>query len=167
MDQGKLHLTKFQKRWQLLSYAEAVLYALGIAVLCYFITKNLLVGLVVFVVGLLFVILVKKPWQHNLNSTSSFIDAHVSEASFSTGLLLQPEDSLSNLAKLQRYRVSEELSKRLSDITPPNGLKQAFLVMLACMAIGLIVHRMNLFQSVDEILNNPKNTEQIQFVATD
>ncbi|MDF4204363.1 tryptophan-rich sensory protein [Maribacter sp. SA7] len=167
MEQGKLHLTKFQKRWQLLSYTEAVLYALGIAVLCYFITKNILVGLVAFVVGLLFVILVKKPWQHNLNTTSSFIDAHVSEASFSTGLLLQPEDSLSNLAKLQRYRVSEELSKRLGGITPPNGLKQAFLVMLACIAIGLIVHQMNLFQSVDEILNNPKNTEQIQFVAID
>ena len=30
MEQGKLHLVKFQKRWQLFSYAEAVLYALGI-----------------------------------------------------------------------------------------------------------------------------------------
>ncbi|WP_235843274.1 tryptophan-rich sensory protein [Maribacter hydrothermalis] len=158
---------KFQKRWQLLSYAEAVLYALGIAILCYFITKNLLVGLAAFVVGLVVFILLKKPWQHNLHTTSSFIDAHVSEASFSTGLLLQPEDSLPNLAKLQRYKVSEELTKRLGAITPPNALKQALLVMLGCIILGFVLHKLEVFSGVDNALNNPKNTEQIQFVAID
>ena len=167
MEQGKLHLVKFQKRWQLLSYAEAVLYALGIALLCYFITKNLLLGLAAFVVGLVVFILLKKPWQHNLHTTSSFIDAHLSEASFSTGLLLQPEDSLSNLAKLQRYKVSEVLTQKLGAITPPNALKQAFLVMFGCIALGFIFHKLSVFNGVDEVLNNPKNTEQIQFVATD
>ncbi|SIR22128.1 hypothetical protein [Maribacter ulvicola] len=167
METGKLHLVKFQKRWQLLSYAEAFLYALGIAVLCYFVTKNLLVGLVAFMVGLVVSILLKKPWQHNLYTISSFIDAHVSEASFSTGLLLQPEDSLSNLAKLQRYKVAEELTTSLSRITPPNALKQAFLVMLGCIALGFIFHKLNVFSGVDEVLDNPKDSEQIQFVATD
>ena len=167
MEQGKLHLVKFQKRWQLLSYAEAVLYALGIALLCYFITKNLLLGLAAFVVGLVVFILLKKPWQHNLHTTSSFIDAHLSEASFSTGLLLQPEDSLSNLAKLQRYKVSEVLTQKLGAITPPNALKQAFLVMFGCIALGFIFHKLSVFNGVNEVLNNPKNTEQIQFVATD
>tara|TARA_R110002051_G_scaffold48308_2_gene95321 strand:+ start:74734 stop:76968 length:2235 start_codon:yes stop_codon:yes gene_type:complete len=167
MESGKIYLMKFQKRWQLLSYAEAVLYALGFAVLCYFITKNIVISLVTFLIGLLLFILIKKPWQHNLYSTSTYVDAHVSEASFSTGLLLQPEDSLSNLAKLQRYKVSEELTKRLGAITPPNALKQAFLVMLGCIALGFVFHKLHVFNDVDKALNNPKNTEQIQFVATD
>jgi hypothetical protein len=167
METGKLHLMKFKKRWQLLSCAEAVLYALGIAMLCYFVTNDLVVGLVTLVVGLLVFILLKKPWQHNLHTTSSFIDAHVSEASFSTGLLLKPEDSLSNLAKLQRYKVSEELAKRLSAITPPNALKQAFLVMLGCIVVGFVFHKLDVFNGVDKALNNPKDSEQIQFVATD
>ncbi|MFV1450933.1 tryptophan-rich sensory protein [Maribacter sp. HS] len=167
MEQGKLHLVKFQKRWQLLSYAEAVLYALGIAVLCYFITENVWFGMASFIIGVLLFVFIKKPWKHNLNATSSYVDAHVSEASFSTGLLLQPEDSLSNLARLQRYKVSEELTKRLGDISPPNALKQAFLVMLGCILLGFVLHKLAIFRGVVDELNNPKNTEQIQFVATD
>lgn len=166
MESGKIHLVKFQKRWQLLSYAEAVLYALGIAVLCYFVTENVWFGLALFIISVLFFVFIKKPWKHNLNATSSYIDAHVSEASFSTGLLLQPEENLSNLARLQRYKVSEELSKRLGNISPPNALKQAFLVMLGCMLLGFILHKLAIFRGVVDELNNPKNTEQIQFVAT-
>uniref|UniRef100_UPI0025C54022 tryptophan-rich sensory protein n=1 Tax=Maribacter sp. TaxID=1897614 RepID=UPI0025C54022 len=124
-------------------------------------------GLALFIVSVLFFVFIKKPWKHNLNATSSYIDAHVSEASFSTGLLLQPEDNLSNLARLQRYKVSEELTKRLGDITPPNALKQAFSVMLGCLLLGFVLHKLAIFRGVVDELNNPKNTEQIQFVATD
>ncbi|WP_243834478.1 tryptophan-rich sensory protein [Maribacter caenipelagi] len=158
---------KFQKRWQLLSYAEVLLYALGLAVLCYFIAKNVVISLVVFLIGLLLFILIKKPWQHNLFSTSTYVDAHVSEASFSSGLLLQPEDSLSNLAKLQRYKVAQELSVKLGLLTPPNAIKQALLVLLGCIILGFVIDKLQVFSGVDQILNNPNNSEQIQFIATD
>lgn len=167
MEQGKIHLMKFQKRWQLLSYAEVLLYALGLAVLCYFIAKNVVISLVVFLIGLLLFILIKKPWQHNLFSTSTYVDAHVSEASFSSGLLLQPEDSLSNLAKLQRYKVAQELSVKLGLLTPPNAIKQALLVLLGCIILGFVIDKLQVFSGVDQILNNPNNSEQIQFIATD
>lgn len=167
MEQGKIHLMKFQKRWQLLSYAEVLLYALGLAVLCYFIAKNVVISLVVFLIGLLLFILIKKPWQHNLFSTSTYVDAHVSEASFSSGLLLQPEDSLSNLAKLQRYKVAQELSGKLGSLTPPNTIKQALLVLLGCIILGFVIDKLQVFSGVDQILNNPNNSEQIQFIATD
>ena len=167
MEQGKIHLMKFQKRWQLLSYAEVLLYALGLAVLCYFIAKNVVISLVVFLIGLLLFILIKKPWQHNLFSTSTYVDAHVSEASFSSGLLLQPEDSLSNLAKLQRYKVAHELSGKLRSLTPPNALKQALLVLLGCTLLGFVIDKLEVFGEVDQMVNNPNNSGQIQFIATD
>ncbi|WP_244178368.1 tryptophan-rich sensory protein [Maribacter litoralis] len=158
---------KFQKRWQLLSYAEVVLYALGFAVLCYFITKNVVISLVTLLIGLLLFILIKKPWQHNLFSTSTYVDAHVSEASFSSGLLLQPEDSLSNLAKLQRYKVAQELSVKLGSLTPPIAIKQALLVLLGCVILGFVIDKLQVFSGVDQVLNNPNDSEQIQFIATD
>ncbi|MEP2057293.1 MAG: tryptophan-rich sensory protein [Maribacter litoralis] len=158
---------KFQKRWQLLSYAEIVLYVLGFAVLCYFITKNVVISLVTFLIGLLLFILIKKPWQHNLYSTSTYVDAHVSEASFSSGLLLQTEDSLSNLAKLQRYKVAQELSIKLGSLTPPNAIKQALLVLLGCIILGFVIDKLQVFRGVDQLLHKPNNSEQIQFIATD
>lgn len=167
MESGKLYLMKFHRRWQILSYAEAVLYAVGIAVLFYLVSKNLWLGVLSFVVALAVVLLVKKPWKQNLATTGTYIDAHVDEASFSTGLLLQPEDSLSNLAKLQRYKVSEELSKRLGAIHPPNKLKQALLVTLGLVLLGIVVQQLDLFKSVESVLGNATNETQIQFIATD
>ncbi|CAN0606299.1 unnamed protein product, partial [Ectocarpus sp. 12 AP-2014] len=130
-------------------------------------TENVWFGLALFIISVLLFVFIQKPWKHNLNATSSYIDAHVSEASFSTGLLLQPEDNLSNLARLQRYKVSEELTKRLGGISPPNALKQAVLVMLCCILLGFVLHKLAIFREVVDELNNPNNTEQIQFVATD
>ncbi|WP_405413981.1 tryptophan-rich sensory protein [Maribacter sp. Asnod1-A12] len=158
---------KFHRRWQILSYAEAVLYAVGIAILFYLASKNLWLGVLSFVVAVVAVLFIQKPWKHNLATTGTYVDAHVDEASFSTGLLLQPEDSLSNLAKLQRYKVSEELSKRLGAIHPPNKLKQAVLVTLGLVLLGIVVQKLDLFKSVESILGNATNETQIQFIATD
>lgn len=167
MESGKLHLMKFHRRWQILSYAEAVLYAVGIVVLFYLVSKNLWVGILSFVVSMVIILVIKKPWKHSLATTGNYIDTHIDEASFSTGLLLQPEDSLSNLAKLQRYKVSEELTKRLGAIQPPNKLKQAVLVMLGLVLLGVVVQKLDLFKSVESVLRNSANETQIQFVATD
>ncbi|MDO6472529.1 DUF4175 family protein [Maribacter sp. 1_MG-2023] len=158
---------KFHRRWQILSYAEAALYAVGIAVLFYLVSKNLWLGVLSFVVAVVVVLFIHKPWKQNLATTGTYIDAHVDEASFSTGLLLQPEDSLSNLAKLQRYKVSEELSKRLGAIHPPNKLKQALLITLGLVLLGIVVQQLDLFKSVESVLGNATNETQIQFIATD
>ncbi|MDP5062820.1 MAG: tryptophan-rich sensory protein, partial [Maribacter sp.] len=120
-----------------------------------------------FVVSMVIILVIKKPWKHNLYTTGTYIDANVDEASFSTGLLLQKEDSLSNLAKLQRYKVSEELTKRLGTIQPPNKLKQAVLVTLGLVLLGVVVQKLDLFKGVESVLGNSTNKTQIQFVATD
>ena len=167
MESGKDHLMKFHKRWQLFSYAEAVLYAVSIAILFYLLFTNLLVSILCFFVSVAVILLIRKPWRHSLTTTGTYIDAHVIEASFSTGLLLQPEDSLSNLARLQRYKVSEELTKRLGTINPPNKLKQALLITIGLVLLGVAVQKLALFTGVENVLDKSANEGQIQFMATD
>ena len=167
MELGKQHLMKFNQRWQLLGYLEVFLYALGVGLFAYFLASNILIALAVFTLALLLLLLIKHPWSHNLNTTSSYIDAHVAEASFSTGLLLQPEESLSNLARLQRYKVSHELKTRLGAINPPNKIKQASAVLVVLVVFGFLLSKLGLFSGVDDVFNSNSNQEHIQFVATD
>ena len=167
MELGKQHLMKFNQRWQLLGYLEVFLYALGVGLFAYFLASNILIALAVFTLALLLLLLIKHPWSHNLNTTSSYIDAHVAEASFSTGLLLQPEESLSNLARLQRYKVSHELKTRLGAINPPNKIKQASAVLVVLVVVGFLLSKLGLFSGVDDVFNSNSNQEHIQFVATD
>jgi len=166
MESGKLYLMKFKRRWQLMVYLEATLYAIGIGILAYFLFNALSIGLLVFTVCLLVITLIKQPWKHDLIATSSYIDAHIAEASFSTGLLLQPENKLSSLAKLQRYRVSQALNARLGAITPPNKLRQAVFLCLTLLVVGFVVHKLELFNRVDSVFDLNSEPEQIQFVAT-
>ena len=167
MELGKQHLMKFNQRWQLLGYLEVFLYALGVGLFAYFLASNILIALAVFTLALLLLLLIKHPWSHNLNTTSSYIDAHVAEASFSTGLLLQPEESLSNLARLQRYKVSHELKTSLGAINPPNKIKQASAVLVVLLVFGFLLSKLGLFSGVDDVFNSNSNQEHIQFVATD
>ena len=167
MELGKQHLMKFNQRWQLLGYLEVFLYALGFGVFTYFLASNILIGLAVFILVLILLLLIKHPWSHNLNTTSTYIDAHVVEASFSTGLLLQPEESLSNLARLQRYKVSLELKTRLGAITPPNRVKQASVVLFSLVFVGFLLSKLGLYSGVGDVLNSKPIQEHIQFVATD
>lgn len=167
MDSGKQYLMKFNRRWQMFAYVEAMLYAIGIGSFAYFLASSLFIGSLAFAVGLLLLLFLKHPWSQNLRVTSSYIDAHVAEASFSTGLLLQPEDDLSSLARLQRYKVSNELKKRLGSITPPNKLRQATLIMGILVILGFAVNKLELLKGINAGLDSNSNNEHIQFVATD
>lgn len=167
MESGKQHLVKFNRRWQILAYVEVSLYALGIGVFAYFLVSNLWIGMAVFIVALALLLIKKHPWLHSLKTTSSYIDAHVAEASFSTGLLLLPEESLSNLARLQRYMVSQELKARLDAISPPNKVRQASVFLLALLTVGFVISKLELFSGVADVINSKSNQEHIKFIATD
>jgi hypothetical protein len=167
MDSGKQHLMKFNRRWQIFGYVEAMLYAIGFGLFTYFLASSLLIGLLAFAIAMLLLLVIKHPWSQDLITTSSYIDAHVAEASFSTGLLLQPEDNLSSLARLQRYKVSNELNGRLGSLTPPNKLRQATLVLLVLVILGCAVNKLELFKGLNAGLELNSNPEHIQFVALD
>tara|TARA_R110002074_G_scaffold167299_3_gene328360 strand:+ start:37507 stop:39720 length:2214 start_codon:yes stop_codon:yes gene_type:complete len=165
MDSGKQHLMKFNRRWQMLAYVEAMLYAIGLGLFTYLLASNLLIGLLAFTLALLLLLVIKHPWSQDLMTTCTYIDAHVAEASFSTGLLLQPEENLSSLARLQRYKVSNKIKGRLETLTPPNKLRQATLVLLALVILGFAINKLEPFKGIDTDFNS--NPEHIQFVALD
>ena len=165
MDSEKQHLMKFNCRWQMLAYVEAMLYAIGLGLFTYLLASNLLIGLLAFTLALLLLLVIKHPWSQDLMTTCTYIDAHVAEASFSTGLLLQPEENLSSLARLQRYKVSNKIKGRLETLTPPNKLRQATLVLLALIILGFAINKLEPFKGINTDFNS--NPEHIQFVALD
>tara|TARA_R110000744_G_scaffold33566_2_gene78761 strand:- start:127 stop:2316 length:2190 start_codon:yes stop_codon:yes gene_type:complete len=156
---------KFNRRWQMLAYVEAMIYSIGLGLFTYLLASNLLIGLLAFTLALLLLLVIKHPWSQDLMTTCTYIDAHVAEASFSTGLLLLPEENLSSLARLQRYKVSNKIKGRLETLTPPNKLRQATLVLLALVILGFAINKLEPFKGINTDFNF--NPEHIQFVALD
>ena len=167
MESGMSLLRQFKKRWQLLMLLECALYAVGIAVLMYLVLNSLVIGLLLGLLAFLMFLGIKNPRKINLKRTSNFIDAHLDEASFSSGLLLESEVNLSNLSKLQRYRVTTELQSKLKSLTPPNQIKQAVLIALGLIIAGFTIHAFGFFKGGDSILNTNTTPDKIQFVPTD
>ena len=167
METGKSLLLQFKKRWQLLVLLEAALYALGIAVLTYFVLNSLYLGLLLGLLAFLLLVGFKNPWKINLKRTSNYIDAHLEEASFSTGLLLEPQENLSNLSKLQQYRVTTELRTRLKSLTPPNQLKRTIGITLGLIVLGVAIHALGFFKDGNSILKVTTSPDTIQFIPTD
>ena len=146
---GKNILMSFKKRWQLLLVLQTLFYALGASILTYFTTQNILVSAIVFMVIASIAALLIKPWKPNLQSTSSYLDSNLESAEYSSGLLLLPSDNLSNLAKLQQIKVSEQIKRKVKDINPPNNLKRSIITSLSLILFGLLVHQFNLAQYLE------------------
>ena len=167
METGKRLLNNFKVHWQRLVYLELSLYALAIGCFGYFLFSNLVLAFLFFFISFFVLVVLKQPWQINLQKTSQYIDAHLQEASFSSGLLLEEDENLSSLSKLQRYRVSVILEKGLKSLNPPHHLKRAFLVLLILLFLGIILQQFNLFKKVGLETRVNGATNEINFVATD
>ncbi|WP_109097408.1 tryptophan-rich sensory protein [Aquimarina sp. AU58] len=138
---GDKILIRFKKRWQLMLWIEILLYALGPAILMYFLFFNLIFSIATLISVALLIIIFVKPWKPGLKMVSSYIDQHLDVAEYSTGLLLLPKEQLSDLAKLQQYRITKELVEKLKTIKPPNHLFRACIVMSLCTLVGFIGYR--------------------------
>lgn len=130
-------LIRFKKRWQQLLYAEGVLYALGAAGLVYLTLHSLGYGLLAFAMAIIIFVVVRKPWKISLDNTIAYVDAHVPQAGFSSGLLTVPQEQLNNLSKLQRYRVETALQPVFATLRPPQNLKNAAIVFFALILTGV------------------------------
>ena len=106
MSSGKKILKEFKKKWQLKQVLELFLYALGPALLCYFLTSHIILALAFFIGIVLLGLVVKKPWQLTLEKIGQYIDRNLDTVEYSTGLLLLPENQLSSVANLQRHQVN-------------------------------------------------------------
>ncbi|ELR73827.1 Hypothetical protein C900_01437 [Fulvivirga imtechensis AK7] len=141
MMNGEQIISKFRNRWKLLLLAEAGLYAAGLCVLTYFLTTGWFYSLIAFVATLAITLLLLRPWAISLSRAAGYIDQKLGQAEFSTGLLLQQEDGLSDLALLQRHRVLNYLSKELKHLFPPHHLTRAAVALLVCVLASVLVQQ--------------------------
>ncbi|MEC3966450.1 tryptophan-rich sensory protein [Flagellimonas halotolerans] len=159
-------IEQFQKRWQQFKYVEGLLYAVGFGGFVYLLTHNIFYGILGLLMasGITFWIL--KPWKISSENAVGYIDAHLPEAGFSSGLLLSPTHELSDLSKLQQYRVATQLEPVLSKLRPPHNLLKAALVMFGLILLGL-AGRFVLTKFGNPSGGDSSNTEQITFAPKD
>ena len=134
---GAAAIQQFQKRWQQSKYLEGLLYAIGFGGFVYLLTHIILFGVLGLIVACAIVFWILKPWKISSENAVGYIDAHIPQAGFSSGLLLSPANELSDLSKLQQYRVASQLQPVLSKLRPPHNLYKATLVMFGLILLGL------------------------------
>ncbi|MHA7831735.1 MAG: tryptophan-rich sensory protein [Flagellimonas sp.] len=159
-------IKQFQKRWQQSKYVEGLLYAVGSGGFLYLSTHNIFYGILGLLIALGIAFWILKPWKISSENAVGYIDAHLPEAGFSSGLLLSPDNELSNLSKLQQYRVALQLEPVLSKLRPPHNLFIATLVMFGLILLGL-ASRFVLTKFGNPSGGNASNTEQIIFAPKD
>lgn len=162
---GEGQLVQFRKKWQQFMYLECVLYAVGFGTLAYLLSWNILVALIVFAAVLTVALFMYRPWDLKMESAVAYIDAHVPEAAFSSGLLAVPDEELSSLSKLQRHKVYVQLQPILGKLDPPHKLKTAVSVMLGLALIGIAVHFG--LEKYGNDVQGPSVESQIQFTPLD
>lgn len=167
MIEAKHILVKFKQRWQLLLCLEVFLYAIGSAILTYFLSSNVLVAISVFIVLFTILAFIKKPWQPNLTTSSSYIDNHLENLEYSTSLLLKPSENLSSLAMLQQQKVVKRLSDEISKISPPNNIIKSSIVATALILIGFLAYQFNLSDYFTTEINPINKEDVVSFQPTD
>ncbi|MEZ4796219.1 MAG: tryptophan-rich sensory protein [Flavobacteriaceae bacterium] len=167
MIEAKHILTKFTQRWQLLLYLEVFLYALSTAILVYFLSTNVLFAVLGFMIISALLTFIKKPWQHNLTTSSSYIDNHLENLEYSTSLLLKPSENLSSLALLQQQKVVNRLSEEIRKINPPNNLIKSSIVAFSLILIGFLAYHFNLTDYFSSGKNSIHKEDEISFQPTD
>ena len=138
---GEKIISRFRKRWQLLRFLEVALYASGAATLTYFVTLTWIYAILIFIVAFAIATIVFNPRKINSAKVISYFDQKLSRVEFSTGLLLQPDQDLSDLARLQRHKVLGHLSREAQHIYPPNHLKKAVIVVVTCLLLGVAIQQ--------------------------
>jgi hypothetical protein len=167
MIEAKHILVKFKKRWQLLLYLEVLLYAIGSAILTYFLSSSVLVALSVFIALSVIMAFIKKPWQPNLTTSSSYIDNHLESLEYSTSLLLKPSENLSSLAMIQQQKVVNRLSDEISKISPPNNIIKSSIVATTLILIGFLAYQFNLSDYFTTEINPINKEDVVSFQPTD
>lgn len=163
---GSGAILQFRKRWQRSIYVEILLYAIGFGGFVYLLTQNLPFGIVGLLVSLFVLMYVLKPWRVSSENVVGYIDAHVPQAGFSSGLLLIPSNELSDLSKLQKYRVASQLEPVLSKLRPPHQWNKAALIMLGLLVLGFIGK--GIIQTFGNSLNGDDSIkDQITFAPKD
>ena len=166
MKSGQDILMTIHKKWLLRFILEIVLYAIGGALLVYGLTSNILYTIICFIgIGLVLAWL-WKPWNYTIKHVCNYLDAKQPNLEYSTSLLLEKEEGLSLLAKLQRERVGKELIETAKTFGSERSLKNALITLILLIFGALLLHYSglnNVFKTTDQIIPE----QQIIFSTAD
>ena len=165
--QGLEHIRWFQKQWQSIIVAEVLLYALSLSFLSYVLSLSIVVTILIFCGVCIGLFLLKKPWQFSLQKTAQYIDGQLDHIENSTELFLKPEIELTNIARLQKIKVSRLLQTELAQLLPQRKMWNSILVLLVCLLVGGVLLQFQVFQKSDSTSDFPSDNEVIVFQALD
>ncbi|TRZ43172.1 tryptophan-rich sensory protein [Robertkochia solimangrovi] len=137
-------IQQFRNRRQSLLYLEGSLYAIGSAILVYFLTNQAFIGVSIFILVILIFLWRRKPWKITMERTVAFIDTQVPKAEYSAALLLQPKDNLTLLGQLQREKLIEELPEAIQKIRISRPFYKSLAICTFLIFIGFLCNRYDL-----------------------
>ncbi|ALM07470.1 hypothetical protein SB49_06380 [Sediminicola sp. YIK13] len=167
IDSGKHIVKRFRTRWQLMELLSIFLIALGPAVLIYSLKSNGMLGLFVFLGVTAVLVLIRKPWRLTLEKVSSYIDQKFVGVEYSTGLLLLPKDGLSNMAILQRYKISDILKENIHTIKPAVDIRKGVVTLLFFGFLSLISYQFSIMDYFGTASINNETQELVKFQPLD
>jgi hypothetical protein len=163
---GQDILKKIHKKWLFRLLLEIALYGMGMAVLVYGITSNLLFSAFSFIGAVLVLSFIWKPWKYDITHVSNYLDAKQPNLEYSTSLLLQEDKELTELARLQRENIANKLADTAVHMRPERSLKQVFIVVVLLILGAWLI---NYFGLADIVKSSDQNKpeQQILFSAVD
>ena len=139
-ESGKNILVQLKQRWRMRLWAEVLLYAVGGAFFIWFLFTNFLLSAITFLIIGIIAAMIKQPWKLGLETVSSYLDLQLNTLEYSTGLLLQPQEQLSGIAKLQLARTSRALEAEIKNVKPEDGLLKAIIISAGLIFIGFLLN---------------------------
>ncbi len=164
---GNKILIRFKRHWQLRLWVEVFMYAIGVAILTYFLFHTFLISIVAFIIVVAVMTIFIKPHKPTLQKVSNYIDQHLAAAEYSSGLLLITEEQLSDVAKLQQHKITKELNEKLKTIRPPSHLIRGAIVLGLFAILGFLVNHFDFINYLQRPQQSEAPSEQIVFKATD
>jgi len=127
-------LSKTLRVWQWLKVCEALAYGLGIGLFVLPFT-GLTIAIATVIIAFIAALWGLKPWAITLKNVASLFDNRYSEVENSTHLLLEKQENLTLLARLQQNRVAKHFANHKAAL-PPHKLSFAAVFIVGMMLIG-------------------------------
>lgn len=134
MKQAITILHKTRRVWQLLKVVEGISYGLGIGLFVLAFT-DIAIALATAIVGAVISIVWLRPWSVSLQQVASLFDWRYKEVENSSQLLIQKEENLSLLGKIQRHKIADRF-KGYKPMLPPHRLTFASVFVVSMMLLG-------------------------------
>jgi hypothetical protein len=139
MTAAKSIIQKTLVKWRLLRISEIMLIALGVSVLVYFTWSNFWVSTGSFLVIALLTVLWGKLWQYGQSDVCIHLDRTVKVMEHSTSLLLEPQNKLSVLAKIQQSKMADILQDNKNQIRLKHNLWRNFIIAAVFVGLGVFL----------------------------